>query len=940
MIQAEMPGWLRGSEMGELIYDHDWAESDLGPISTWPLNLQFSVNFMLLLPSPALLLCGPKLIQIYNDGYRDLMGAKHPMGLGKPVSACWPEASDFLSPICEGVMKRRESFIFDDQRLVINRTGTPEEAFFKFTFSPISEDIGLPPGLSDEVRTQTGGARAVFVAVSEKTEVIKIRAWESERHRLKEALQAKRIQLLEEVFRNAPSFLHVLQGPEFVFELANDAYYQLVGHRKLLGRPLFEALPEAENGNYRCKLKRVLTTGKPFMEFELPVTVIPNPGQQPEDRFIDVIYLPLAGEGGTCQRILGQGIDVTEHVKTRQKTEKAMREAQERFRTAFEIDTVGVIFFTKDNRITEANGAFLRMSGFSREDASAGLLRCDDLTPAEWRTVSSRATEELKATGRISPYEKELFRKDGSRWWALIAAKELNDNECVGYLVDITERKRAEQSLRESETRFRAIAEASPALTWQVDTKGNAVYLNQRFEDILGIAVKDLMPTGWRSVIHPDDAPAYLAAFEQALRDRVRFRHRARIKTAEGEWRWLKSYALPWFTAAGEYAGHIGISIDITEAVNAETALLNAGRCKDEFLATLAHELRNPLAPIANALEIIARPGGAVDVPRLLPMINRQVNHMVRLVDDLLEISRITSGKVELRLAPSDLAVVLCNAVEASRAQISEKEHKLEVSIPEVPLIVYADSVRLEQVFTNLLNNAARYTRKGGRIWLTARQEGDNAIVSVRDNGIGILPGMLPRLFDMFAQERRNGEGTQGGLGIGLNLVYRLVKMHGGSVEAISEGEDKGSEFIVHLPLSETTMHGKTPEPLQEADTTARKLRILVVDDNHDAAEVLVMLLESMGLHVEAVNSGAAALATIPDYRPNVILMDIGMPGMDGNEVARRIREQPQFDDIKLIALTGWGQEKDRQLSRESGFDYHLTKPVNFKVLKDLITAI
>lgn len=616
-----------------------------------------------------------------------------------------------------------------------------------------------------------------------------------------------------------------------------------------------------------------------------------------------------------------------------------MREAQERCRTAFEIDTVGVIFFNKENRITEANSAFLKMSGFSREDASAGLLRCDDLTPAEWKTVSSKATEELKATGRISPYEKELFRKDGSRWWALIAAKELNDNEGVGYLIDITERKQAEQSLRESEARFRAIAEASPALTWQVDAKGNAVYLNQRFLDILGIALEDLMPTGWRSVIHPDDAPAYVAAFEQSLHDRSRFQHRVRIKTAEGEWRWLKSYALPWFTAAGEYAGHIGISIDITEAVNAETALLYADRCKDEFLATLAHELRNPLAPIANALEIIARPGGAADVPRLLPMINRQVNHMVRLVDDLLEISRITSGKVELRQVPTDLAVLLCNAVEAGRAQISEKEHKLDVSMPEVPLIVYADPVRLEQVFTNLLNNAARYTRKGGRIWLTARQEGDSAIISVRDNGIGILPGMLPRLFDMFAQERRNGEGTQGGLGIGLNLVYRLVKMHGGTVEATSEGEDKGSEFIVRLPLSEMTMYGKMPEP-PKTDATARKLRVLVVDDNHDAAEVLVMLFESMGLHVEAVNSGPAALAAIPDYRPNVILMDIGMPGMDGNEVARRIREQPQFNDIKLIALTGWGQEKDRRLSHESGFDYHLTKPVNFKVLKDLITAI
>ena len=205
------------------------------------------------------------------------------------------------------------------------------------------------------------------------------------------------------------------------------------------------------------------------------------PGQQPEERFIDVIYLPLLDEDGACQRVLGHGIDVTGHVKLRKKAEKALREAEERFRRAFEIDTVGVIFFDRENRITEANEAFLKMSGFSREGTSAGLLRCEDLSPTEWSTVSTRALEELKATGHISPYEKELFRKDGSRWWALIAAKELNDNECVGYLVDITERKRAEQSLRESETRFRAIAEASAGVDVASGSQGNAVYLNSDF---------------------------------------------------------------------------------------------------------------------------------------------------------------------------------------------------------------------------------------------------------------------------------------------------------------------------------------------------------------------------------------------------------------------------------------------------------------------------
>ena len=313
---------------------------------------------------------------------------------------------------------------------------------------------------------------------------------------------------------------------------------------------------------------------------------------------------------------------------------------------------------------------------------------------------------------------------------------------------------------------------------------------------------------------------------------------------------------------------------------------------------------------------------------------------MVRLVDDLLEISRITSGKIELRTEETDIVGVLHDAIEASMAGINEKQLELSVSFPQTPLIVEGDAVRLEQIFMNLLNNAARYTRNGGHVWVTAWQEDNSAVVvSVRDNGIGIPPEMLPRLFEMFVQERRGGMGTQEGLGIGLCLVDRLVKMHGGTVEARSEGKDKGSEFIVRLPLRQTQTDEKMQQP-EKTPTAKPGLRVLVVDDNHDAAKVLCMLLQSIGVKVEAVDSGPAALAAIPDYQPNVILMDIGMPGMDGNEVARRIRQQPAFNDIKLIALTGWGQEKDRQRSKESGFDHHVTKPVNFRDLTDLITSI
>ena len=929
--QSEIPHWLRGSEMGELIFIHDWTASGLGPIHAWPPQLQLAVNIILLLPSAAILLWGSNLIQIYNDSFRDLMGCKHPGGLGQMVNECWPEAWNFVGPVCEAVMGRGESLIFDEQRLVLDRNGGPEEAFFKLTYSPVP---GSMPGAAS---TAAGG---VLVTVNETTELVHARVREAERIQLKEAMQAKRIGLLEEIFRNAPSFLYVLQGPKLVFEFANEAFYKLVGHRELIGRPAFEALPEFAECGAKENLINVMATGEPCAAFELPVTVVRKPGEAPEKRLVDMVYLPLVDEERAGQRVLGHGIDVTARVQERKQAEEALRASEERFRRTLELDTVGFVFFNRKGEITEANDAFLKMSGLGRADGRAGLLRRDVETPSEWMEIFLRAARDFKVRGVSTSYEQEFLRNDGSRWWALISARQLDEEEAAAYVSDITERKHAEQALRESEARFRAISEASPALTWQVDTRGNVVYLNQLYMDMVGMNLEQLMPSNWRSILHPEDAPAYLAAFEQALRECSRFQHRVRIRTAKNEWRWLESYALPWFTAEGEYAGHVGMSVDITEAVNAETALLEADRRKDEFLATLAHELRNPLAPICNALALMARPDGAPAVPHLLPVISRQVNYMVRLVDDLLEISRITSGKVELRRAPTDLSVVLRNAVDASLPLINENKHKLSVCIGESPMIIYADGVRLEQIFTNLLNNAARYTRKGGQIWLTAHAENNNAVISVRDNGIGILPGMLPRLFDMFAQERRNGVGTQEGLGIGLNLVYRLVKMHGGTVEAMSEGKDRGSEFVVRLPLSEVTAPEKSGEPEKAGPAEPEGLRVLVVDDNHDAAEVLCMLLESGGFNAEAVTSGAAALAAIPEYQPDVILMDLGMPGMSGHEVAKRIREQPQFDDITLVALTGWGQEEDRKESKASGFDHHLTKPVNFKVLKELLATI
>jgi PAS domain S-box-containing protein len=505
--------------------------------------------------------------------------------------------------------------------------------------------------------------------------------------------------------------------------------------------------------------------------------------------------------------------------------------------------------------------------------------------------------------------------------------------------IDLVERIRAEDALRESETRFRALAEASPALIWQVDPLGNAVYLNPRYRELLGQAATDLMGFGCRSLVYPDDRAAYMAAIEQAQRQRARLKHRVRVRNKCGNWRWLESYALPWFTAEGEYAGHVGISIDVTEAVRAEDARKRADRRKDEFLATLAHELRNPLAPICNALRLLRYPGGIRAADRLHEMMERQVGHIVRLVDDLLEVSRITQGKVELRKEPVELTAIVRSAVEANKPLIESAGHELAVDLPAEPLMLDADAVRLTQVFANLLNNAAKYTAAGGRIRLAARCIGDHVSVTVRDSGIGIASDMLPRVFNMFAQADHSAVRGQGGLGIGLTLVRNLVEMHGGSIEARSEGPGMGSEFMVRLPLTERVRPAAAPKAEARTDAPLSGQRILVVDDNRDSADSLALLLQFLGAEVDVAHDGAAALAALENRRPAVVLMDIGMPGMDGYQAARQIRRQPRFDDVMLIALTGWGQEEDRRRARDSGFDHHLIKPVDIDALQALLAT-
>jgi CheY-like chemotaxis protein len=373
----------------------------------------------------------------------------------------------------------------------------------------------------------------------------------------------------------------------------------------------------------------------------------------------------------------------------------------------------------------------------------------------------------------------------------------------------------------------------------------------------------------------------------------------------------------------------------------AQEELREADRRKDEFLATLAHELRNPLAPIRNSLEIMKRmrnDARAVEESRTI--MERQLRQMVRLIDDLMDVSRITRDKLVLRRERLELASVLQNAVDACRPLMEQSRHELMFVSPEEPALLHADPVRLAQVFGNLLNNAAKYTEPGGRIEVITERRGSEVTVMVRDSGAGIPPQMLSKVFDMFAQVDRTLERSQGGLGIGLHLVKRLVEMHGGSVTAHSDGEGRGSEFIVILPtvaLKAAADHAPVrTDPLP--GMAAR--RILVVDDNRDAAESLARLLQLYGNDTRTAADGVQAVQMAAEYEPDVILLDIGMPKMSGFDACRAIRKQPRGKSIIVVALTGWGQEEDRRRSVEAGFDAHLVKPIDPEsVLKLLMSS-
>jgi len=727
---------------------------------------------------------------------------------------------------------------------------------------------------------------------------------------------------------------------------ANRAFYQMfqVRPEETIGQLIYDL------GNHqwnipalRNLLEEVLPENTAFDEFEVD-HVFPAIGRKSMllnarrisvgDRASDLILLAI------------------EDVTSRRDMEEARRAIEERYTSLVQnIRDHSIFMMDAEGHITTWNAEAERIIGYGEAEV-LGRNFSTIFTPQDIQNgLPEKELNLARQTGRAED-ERWHVKKDGTRFWALgIVTPMYGPNGSItGFskiLRDMTDRKQAEAALQKSEIRYRRLFQTAKdgILILDVET-GRIIDANPFMSALLGYSHDEFITKELWEIGLFHDIEGNRAAFrELQAQGYVRYEHLP-LESRNGQPVEVEFVSNVY---AEDDRQVIQCNIrDITARCRLERqtqeqaeTLADLNRRKDEFLAMLSHELRNPLAPILNAVQLLhLQMDGNSLHQRALAIIERQVGQLTHLVDDLTEVSRAITGRIELRREEVTLGSIVQRAVETARPPIDQRRHDLTVSLPPKSIWLYADAARFEQVVTNLLTNAARYTATGGHIWISAQQEGDTAVLRVRDSGMGITPEFLPHVFELFTQGERSIERSQGGLGVGLALVKRLVEMHEGTI-AVSSTLGKGSEFIVSLPVHQPTTPSRSPSATTEMVTAATSLlQVLIVDDNVDAATTLQLLVETMGHQTRIAHTGLAALAAVRGHRPDVMLLDIGLPEIDGYEVARRIRQQSQHRDIVLVAMTGYGQEADRQRAKEAGFDHHLVKPADFAKVRQILSTV
>ncbi len=663
------------------------------------------------------------------------------------------------------------------------------------------------------------------------------------------------------------------------------------------------------------------------------------------ERPVDDSAAPIRNEAGDVAGVVLVFRDCTERKRHERAAQEALDYSEEIVATLRE----PFLVLNEGLRVVRANASFYRAFHASRDDTVGRFIY--ELGNGQWDIPDLRMSLEEAIPQEIVVHDFEVehdFPTIGRRSM-LLNARRLPANGGHANLVllaieDITERRMSEAALKDSELRFRRLFQTAKDGILILETVlGTIIDANPFMCGLLGYELHDFLGKELWEIGLFGDKNASRDAYQELLsKGYIRYENLP-LMTKGGEEVEVE-FVSNLYTVGDRQVAQCNIR-DITQRSRMErqaraqaSALADLQRRKDEFLAMLSHELRNPLSPILNAVHLLRLQGDENLIQReARTIIERQVGQLSHLVDDLLEVARFTSGKVRLHPARLDMRGVVERAVESARPLIDGRRHTLRVDLPEEPIWLHADPARLEQVVVNLLNNAAKYTDPGGRLWLEARQVDHEMVLRVRDTGIGIDLEQFPDIFDLFTQAPRSLDRSEGGLGIGLALVHRLVDMHQGTVEVRSEGVGRGSEFTIRLPLPISSELEPPSLPLESADRPSPSGRVLVVDDNVDSATMLARLLKMSGHDVRTAYSGPAALEAALAHPPDVVLLDIGLPGLNGYEVARRLRQYPQLEGVRLVAMTGYGDEADRQLAMEAGFDRHVVKPVDFPKVEALL---
>jgi PAS domain S-box-containing protein len=622
---------------------------------------------------------------------------------------------------------------------------------------------------------------------------------------------------------------------------------------------------------------------------------------------------------------------------------------EQRLRTIFTSIGDGVIATDRSGCIERMNTVAEELTGWKLGEARGRPLE------AVFRIVHEHTREAVEnpvarvlREGRIVGLANHsaLLARDGREFVIEDTAAPIRNEDgaldgVVLVFQNATPRRQTERALAEREHQFQVLADNIPAMCCMSDETGEVLWYNSRWYEYTGTTPEAVLGSGWQSVVDPEALPDIVERWRASVANGTRFEMIFAIKGADGIFRPFLTRSAPVRDAAGRIVRWFGTNVDISELQAAQDSLRQADRRKDEFLATLAHELRNPLAPVSNSVLLLKSKGEDAQMREWAStIIERQVQSMARMLDDLLDVSRITRGTLTLQKQRVSLASVLDNAVEVAQPILTARRHQLTLNLPLQTIEVEVDPLRLSQLVGNLLINAAKYTDPGGRIELAAVVVGQSVTVSIKDNGIGLEPESIGQIFEMFSQVKSALDRSEGGLGIGLALVKGLAELHGGSVEAQSLGLGRGSTFSVHLPLAHSVssvLRGASTAQTELAGVPQR--RVLVADDNKDAATTLQALLELYGHEVHVAHDGQSALELAERLQPQIAILDIGMPKLNGYDIARRIRAADWGPGMRLIALTGWGQEGDRQRALAAGFDAHLTKPVYADDLKGLLNG-